>query len=273
MGSPLLKEKVFVGPDGTRFSYVDEGQGSSIVLLHGWSSSLQWFRRNVPELAKSHRVLALDFRGHGSSDKTTSGHTMEQYAIDVLDFVDGMGAKNPILVGWSMGSIVLWSYIQQFGSGQARGMVFVGQSASDLITRDYEHGVFPESEVRRYMYELQMDRRTLIADQMATMVKNPTDEDLTWMTDDYLRCPANIATVAFYHQTMADSMPAFPKIDFPCQVYFGTDPKMYKLAHGEYLASLIPGCELVVFEESGHVPMWEEHERFDRELRAFASRV
>ena len=62
MGSELLTEKVFVGPDGTRFSYVDEGEGSPIVLLHGWSSSLQWFRRNVPELAKRHRVLALDFR-------------------------------------------------------------------------------------------------------------------------------------------------------------------------------------------------------------------
>src|SRR5205814_9570500 len=108
-------------------------------------------------------------------------------------------------------------------------------------------GVFPESEVRRYMHALQMDRRKLIADQMATMVHVPLEEDLEWMTDDYLRCPANIATVAFYHQTMADSRPAFPRIGFPTQVYFGTDPKMYKIAHGEYLARLIPGCELVVF--------------------------
>ena len=273
MGSPELTEKVFTGPDGTKFAYADEGEGSAIVLLHGWSSSMRWFRRNVPELAKSHRVLALDFRGHGSSDKTTAGHTMDQYAIDVRDFIDGIGVRNPVLVGWSMGSIVLWNYIQQFGRGQATGMVFVGQSASDLITPEYEHGVFPESEVLRYMHELQMNRRRLIADQMATMVYDPAHEDLDWMTDDYLRCPANIATVAFYHQTMADSMPAFPKIDFPTQVYFGTDPKMYKIVHGEYLASLIPGCELVVFEHSGHVPMWEESGRFNREIHAFASRV
>ena len=78
MESAMLTERSFIGPDGTRFSYVDEGEGSPIVLLHGWSSSLQWFRRNVHELAKGHRVLALDFRGHGSSDKTTAGHTMEQ---------------------------------------------------------------------------------------------------------------------------------------------------------------------------------------------------
>jgi non-heme chloroperoxidase len=271
---PALEEKFFTGPDRTQFSYVDIGQGSPIVLLHGWSSSLRWFQRNLPELAKNHRVLALDFRGHGSSDKTASGHTMEQYARDVHDFIDGAGVRNPVLVGWSMGSIVLWNYVMQFGSGQASGMVFVGQSASDLITPEYEHGIFPEQEVRRYMYELQMDRAQLVANNFVLMLKHrPSDEELKWMTEDYLRCPAHIATVAFYHQTMADSMPAFPKIDFPSQVYFGVDPKMYKLVHGEYLASIIPGCELVVFEESGHVPMWEEPERFNHELHAFAERV
>jgi pimeloyl-ACP methyl ester carboxylesterase len=68
-------------------------------------------------------------------------------------------------------------------------------------------------------------------------------------------------------------MPAFPKIDFPTQVYFGTDPKMYKLVHGEYLAKAIPGSELVVFEDSGHAPMWEEPDRFNTELLRFAARV
>jgi len=269
-----LEERVFAGPDGTRFAYVDLGQGRPLVLLHGWSSSLRWFNRNLADLAREHRVVALDFRGHGSSEKTASGHTMEQYARDVHDFIEGVGARDCILVGWSMGSLVLWNYVMQFGAGQARGMVFVGQSASDLITPDYEHGILSEPEVRRFMYDLQMDRERLVRGNMELMVKNrPSDEDLRWMAEDYLRCPAHIATVAFYHQTMVDSTPAFPRIDFPSQVYFGVDPKMYKLAHGEYLASVIPGSELVVFEESGHVPMWEEPERFNRELRAFAARA
>lgn len=269
-----MEERVFVGPDGTRFAYVDLGQGRPLVLLHGWSSSLRWFNRNLADLARDHRVVALDFRGHGSSEKTASGHTMEQYARDVHDFIEGVGARDCILVGWSMGSLVLWNYVMQFGAGQARGMVFVGQSASDLITPDYEDGILSEPDVRRFMYDLQMNRERLVRGNMELMVKNrPSDEDLTWMTEDYLRCPAHIATVAFYHQTMVDSTPAFPRIDFPSQVYFGVDPKMYKLAHGEYLAGLIPGSELVVFEESGHVPMWEEPERFNRELRAFADGV
>jgi len=70
-----------------------------------------------------------------------------------------------------------------------------------------------------------------------------------------------------------DSLPAFARIDFPTQVYFGVDPKMYRIEHGEYLARAIPGTELVVFEESGHVPMWEEPDRFVAEIERFAQRL
>ena len=76
-----------------------------------------------------------------------------------------------------------------------------------------------------------------------------------------------------YQQTVADSMPAFPKIDFPTQVHFGTDPKMYRIEHGHWLAEHIPGTELVVFEDSGHCPMWEEPDRFNETVDRFARQV
>jgi len=272
--SDELTERAFRGPDGTTFAYVDEGSGSPILLLHGWSSSLRWFERNIAALARHHRVVAFDFRGHGSSEKTESGHTMEQYARDVHDVVDGLGLERPLIAGWSMGSIVLWSYVLQFGRGQASGMVFVGQSASDLITPAYEHGIMTLDDLPQWIHALQTDREPMVRENMRLMVKRePTPAELDWMTADYLRCPAHIAAVALYSQTMADSMPAFPAIDFPTQVYFGVDPKMYRREHGEYLASVIDGSELVVFEESGHVAMWEEPSRFVDEIERFAARL
>jgi pimeloyl-ACP methyl ester carboxylesterase len=269
-----LTERSFRGPDGTTFAYIDEGAGSPILLLHGWSGSLRWFERNIPALAANHRVVAFDFRGHGSSDKTESGHTMEQYARDVHDVVEGLGLDRPLMAGWSMGSIVLWNYIQQYGAGQASGMVFVGQSASDLITPEYEHGIMTHDDLPQWIYAMQTDREAMVRDNMRLMVKDePTPEEHDWMTADYLRCPAHIASVALYSQTVANSLPAFPQIDFPTQVYFGVDPKMYKLEHGEWLAEAIPGTELVIFEESGHVPMWEEPARFNEEMEKFAHRL
>jgi non-heme chloroperoxidase len=272
--SNRFREQTFRGPDGTEFAYVEAGEGPPIVLLHGWSSSLRWWSRNIEPLAENHRVLALDFRGHGSSEKTVSGHTMANYARDVHDFVDGMDAEGALLVGWSMGSIVLWHYVMQFGLGQGSGMVFVAQSASDLSTTEYPLGIMDETVFHQWMLDLQGDRRAMTERNMRLMVKHePPAEDLQWMADDYMRCPAHIATVAFYHQTMDPSFPAFDMIDFPTQVHFGTDPKMYNIEQGHWLAEHIRGTELVVFEESGHVLMWEEPERFNAVLTEFAQRV
>jgi pimeloyl-ACP methyl ester carboxylesterase len=263
----------FTLPDGTRLAYLDVGTGRPIVLLHGWSSSLNWFREQIPALSDRFRILALDFRGHGDSEKTASGHTMEQYARDVRDFVAGVGATDGVMVGWSMGSLVLWNYVLQFGRDQARAMVFVGQSASDLRTPAYEDGIVTPEEFHQMMLRLQTDRPALLVEWMRAMRMEATDEQVAWMVREYERCPAHIATVAFYTQTMVNSLPAFPLIDFPTRVFFGTDPKMYHISQGEYLARVIPGTRLVVFDRSGHVPMLEEPEKFNQELSAFAEEV
>jgi pimeloyl-ACP methyl ester carboxylesterase len=260
-------------PDGTQLAYVDQGSGPPILFLHGWSSSLKWFHPQLPRLAQRYRVLALDFRGHGDSDKTPDGHTMEQYARDVHAFTAGVGAEGCLMVGWSMGSLVLWNYVLQFGQGQARGMVFVGQSASDLRTPDYEDGIVTPDEFQHMMLRLQTDREALLDGWMRAMRMEATEEDIAWMAADYLRCPAHIATVAFYHQTTVNSLPAFPRIDFPTRVFFGTDPKMYNIGQGEYLARAIPGTRLVVFDRSGHVPQLEEPEKFNHELHTFAQEL
>jgi len=274
MDAAKYTEREFHGQDGTRFAYVDEGSGSPILLIHGWSGSLRWYNRNIATLARDHRVVAFDFRGHGSSEKVETGHTMTRYAQDVYDLVEGLDLGRPLMAGWSMGAIVLWNYIQQFGQGQASGMVFVGQSASDLITPEYEHGIMTMADLQGWIEELQTDREPFVRSNMQAMVKaEPTPEALDWMTADYLRTPAHIAALVLYAQTVADSLPAFPRIDFPTQVHFGVDPKMYRIEHGHWLAEHIPGTELVVFEESGHVPMWEEPDRFNAELARFVQRV
>jgi non-heme chloroperoxidase len=269
-----LTEQRFRGPDGTEFAYIDVGSGPAIVLISGWSGSKRWYERNIAALAENHRVVAFDLRGHGGSDKTESGHTMDQYARDVHDVIEGLGIERPVIAGWSMGSIVLWSYILQFGQGQAAGMVFVGQSASDLITPEYEHGIMTHDDLPEWIHAIQTDRESMLRAQMVQMVKDePATSDVDWMTVDYQKTPAHIACVALYSQTVHNSLPAFAQIDFPTQVYFGTDPKMYKLVHGEWLAEHIPGTELIVFEESGHVPQWEEAEKFNDEISRFTRRL
>jgi non-heme chloroperoxidase len=273
MDNRTLAMRSFSLPDGAQLAYFDEGSGPTILFLHGWSSSLNWFYPQVPELSQRYRVLALDFRGHGASEKTPAGHTMEQYARDVHAFVEGVAADGCLMVGWSMGALVLWNYVLQFGRGQARGMVFVGQSASDLRTPEYDDGIVTPQEFHDVMLRLQTDRAALLDGWMRAMRMEITEDEVAWMVGEYLRCPDHIATVAFYHQTTVNSLPAFPRIDFPTRVFFGTDPKMYDIRQSEYLARAIPNTQLVIFDHSGHVPQLEEPAKFNHELEAFAQAV
>jgi non-heme chloroperoxidase len=260
--------------DGARLAYVELGQGRPLVLIHGWSSSLNWWRFNVEELSRDFRVIALDLRGHGDSDKVPSGHTIEQYARDVHELVAGLQAEDCLMIGWSMGCMVQWNYVMQFGRGQTRAMIFVGQSARDLKTPDFDLALMTHDDLHEWMLAVQTDRPRFLAQLMHdTCMHIPPPEFLQWMSDDYQRCPPHIAAVALYHQTTVDSLPAFPLIDFPTQVHFGTDPKMYEIAQGEYLGRAIPGTELIVFDNSGHVPMIEEPEKFNATVREFAARV
>src|SRR5712691_7172884 len=83
---PALEDKFF-DSSGVRIRYVDVGRGEPVVLIHGFSSSLDanWGQTKVIDtLAKDFRVVALDVRGHGKSDKP---HDVASYGLAVVEDV------------------------------------------------------------------------------------------------------------------------------------------------------------------------------------------
>ncbi|HET9948703.1 MAG TPA: alpha/beta hydrolase, partial [Longimicrobiales bacterium] len=85
----------FTTSDGVRIHYLTAGdQGSWVVLVHGYTDSAErmWFRTGIaPELAKSHRVVALDNRNHGESDAPEPNGVGR--AEDVLELMDHLGIE------------------------------------------------------------------------------------------------------------------------------------------------------------------------------------
>ncbi len=82
-----------------------------IVLVHGsWGSSMMW-GMYIPYLSKKGwDVYALDLRGHGKSEGELSGVTMQNYVEDVHQVVEENNLKNPIVIGHSMGGLVVLMY-------------------------------------------------------------------------------------------------------------------------------------------------------------------
>src|SRR6476660_8383743 len=87
------KTATFATVDGARVRYVDVGQGPVVVLIHGFASSLETWDLLIPELSKTHRVIALDLKGFGWSDRPEGDYSPAAEARLVIKLLDKLGVK------------------------------------------------------------------------------------------------------------------------------------------------------------------------------------
>ncbi len=103
-------EDQFFDADGVRIRYVVQGEGEPVLLIHGFMVSVetQWYQSGIfAELAKQYRVIALDNRGHGKSDKP---HDPDAYGLemvkDIVRLLDHLEIRKAHVVGYSMGGFI-----------------------------------------------------------------------------------------------------------------------------------------------------------------------
>src|SRR5262249_12277952 len=110
---------------------------------HGFSQcSLAWGRQLSSDLADDHRLVAIDMRGHGLSDKPRDGYDNPQiWADDINAVIVTLGLDQPILCGWSYGPLLIFDYIRHYGENNIGAVHIVGgisklgsEAAASVIT-------------------------------------------------------------------------------------------------------------------------------------------
>ena len=261
-------------PDGARLAYDDTGKGRPVVLIHGVCMSRRFFERNTGPLSERFRVINVDLRGHGESPASEGGHTVAQYAQDVKHLLDTLGLEDAVLVGWSMGSFVTWDLVRQFGPGTIAGHVNVSQGPSDLSKEGWEHGIFPLEELFSTLSAAQSDFRAVMDHFIPAMLMHmPTAADQKLLVDESQRIGANAGTCILLDQSLLDYREFVTTYPVPTLLAWGADEKVVSAAGGPWLQAAQPAAELVVFEQSGHCPMWEEPERFNQVVGDWIERL
>lgn len=101
--------------DGVRITYQSHGKGEeALVLIHGWSSNIDFWRDQASELAKRNRVIAIDLPGHGRSDKPETTYSMDLFARAVGAVMSDAGVKRAVLVGHSMGTPIMRQFYRKY---------------------------------------------------------------------------------------------------------------------------------------------------------------
>jgi non-heme chloroperoxidase len=260
-----VTEREYELSTGGRLAYSEAGAGRPLLLLHGVLASRRFFDRNIGPLSEHFHVFAVDLRGHGDSTETQGGNTIPQLARDIHAFLVDKDMASVVAIGWSMGNLVVWDYLSQFErESRISALICISQGPSDLNAGDWELGFTDRPGLRDLLRMTQDDYRGVCAYVATIMTKDlPSAEDQQWMIDEQMKASPNTATCILADQTQRDYRAVLPGLNLPVLAVWGRDEKCLPIAAGEWLATTMPNVQLEIFEDSGHMPMWEEPERFN----------
>lgn len=265
------------GRDGVPLYYESHGAGPCLVLIHAWGmGTAYWWQHNLEALAQGNRVVVLDLRGNGASGKTDEGHTLGQYARDVRFLVRELELEPVSLLGWSMGAMVVLEYVSQFGSAGLTSIAIVDQSPRDLPAPDWSFpfgsGLTPEN-VAGLILDLRTARARRTREIIRGMFLTPPPENVvSEMYAAAAQTPNQIAATTMLELINADLRAVVPTIDVPTLLLYGSHSQVFPGAIGEWMHAQIPGSELIMFENSGHCPFWEEPDTFNKAVVSFLAR-
>jgi pimeloyl-ACP methyl ester carboxylesterase len=106
--------------NGVSLRYLIGGQGSPVVLLHGYAQTGYMWRHIVPLLAKRHTVVVPDLRGAGGSAKPPSGYDKKTMAVDIHELTSSLKLDRVCIVGHDIGLMVAYAYAAQFREATER---------------------------------------------------------------------------------------------------------------------------------------------------------
>jgi pimeloyl-ACP methyl ester carboxylesterase len=249
--------------------YEEAGKGRPLLFIHGLWCSGQFFRLQLPFFSQRYRTIVLDLRGHGRSEHTPAGHVVAQHARDVHAFLQTLELDDVIVAGWSMGTLVMLEYVEQFGTERLTALVDIDQSPSDLKSDDWPHGLFDLPLLHQVHTGVQTDHAGTIEHLLPIMFQEPpSPDDAAWMTEELLRPSPGIAASILFDQTVLDYRETLSKVTIPTLLCYGRGDAV-PVAAGEYMLDRMPDAQLVVFEESNHLPFFEEPDRFNEVVDAW----
>ena len=254
----------FTTSDSVKIHYIEAGSGRPIVLIPGWTMPAWIWQPQIDELAKHYRVIAVDPRSQGESDKPTFGHLPETRSRDYKELIDHLELKRPVLVGWSMGCGELMKYVEQFGTDNLAGLVLVDGLLWDKPIPDLFAGM------SGWMNSLQQDRQQQADGFVRSMFKKPQPESyIKRLIDASTQVPADTAAVLIYNMiAVKDFNAAFAKENRP--LLFTYQPETQSAAD-LLKAKLGDRVQLERFDDAGHALFVDDADRFNQVLEKFVA--
>lgn len=266
--------------DGVTLRYLEAGSGAPLLMIPGWSQTAEQFKHQIAGLSDRYRVIALDMRGHGQSDKPDHGYRISRLAKDVHDVILALDLRDVAILGHSMGCSVIWCYWDLYGAEHLSKILLIDQMP--MATRNPD---WSDEEAKTYgaIFTAESLYQTINAlagpegvETTKGFIGNMVTEAMTaetrdWMIACNLKLPrAHAATLLFHHATQ-DWRDTIPRLRLPTLVVGGRSSLIPWVAC-QWIHEQIPGSRLEIFEEAEggqHFMFVENPEKFNATVAGF----
>jgi pimeloyl-ACP methyl ester carboxylesterase len=275
----------FIKVKNYKIAFIDEGDSENVLLfIHGLGSYLKAWERNVPELKKHYRCIALDLPGYGKSSKQIHSGKVSFYIEIISDFIKALGLKNVTLVGHSMGGQIATAFALDYPQ-QISNLILAAPAGFELFSDEeielFKKIVSPEiifktsdHQVRlNYklnFYKIPAEADCMIADRI--LIKN----------DDEFINHCTIVSNSLFGLLKAPVFNRLKEITIPSLILYGLQDSLIpnRLIHptttkqiAEAGASQIKNSKLIFFDECGHFVQYEKPNQFNKALLTFLNKI
>ena len=252
--------------DGVRLHALEyDGDGPPLVVVPGITSPAITWEWLAEELAHDHRVLVLDVRGRGLSDKPASGFTLPEYAADVAAAIDEAGYGRPAVLGHSMGARITAAF-GVLHPDRAGPLVLV-----DPPLTGPGRGEYPTS-LEAFMEQLEKARAGASVDDVREYFPTWSDEQLQLRLEALQTCDETAVRVTWQNFHDEDVFEYLRQLAPPVLFMVGGESPVIPAAAVPEVEQTNPGLEIVSVPGAGHMIPWDNLETFLAETRGFLDR-
>jgi pimeloyl-ACP methyl ester carboxylesterase len=252
--------------DGQSLAYRHAGNGSPLVLLHGFTLDSRIWRRQLQQLSDGFTVIAWDAPGAGASSDPPDPFTMTDWARCLASFLDGMGIVRAHILGMSWGGVLAQEFYRLCPT-RTRSLILAGTYAgwrgslpptvcSERLAACTRGASLPAQEfVRQWVPGL-----------ISGVASQNVRDELSSIVSDLHPVGFRIMATSL-HDT--DTTDLLPQIHVPTLLVWGDDDRRSPLSIAAQLRAAIPSCELIVIPNAGHVCNMEQPDAFNAHVRRF----
>ena len=250
----------FIEIDGMNVHYRDEGEGQTIVLLHGTGASLHTWDEWTNELKKIFRVIRLDLPAYGlTGPHPEKKYSLSDYSSFLNSFIETVDVDNFILSGNSLGGAIAWYYASEYPNKVELlslldpGGFYNKDKQSPLVFRlarapginKIIRYVTPRFFIKNTLKEVYFDKTKL------------TDKKIDTYRDLILRENNRESFINRSNSEPVDYTSRLKLINCPTQIIWGNEDEWIPVENAKFFSKSIQNTRVDIMQETGHLPMEE----------------